>query len=295
MHDEQRPSSHPPAPPPERGSLRAIALAVLVHAALFAFLWIGIRWASETPVAVEAELWDLQARDAPPRVAPPELKPVTPPEPVPVVKPRMDPTPPQEKPDIALEQERKKKEKAQQEEAARKQRLAKEEEEKKAKARELAQLEQKQKEEQKKKEEAEKRRKAQAAQEARLLEQIRHEDMKRITAGASGSGGSGTAAKSQGMRGDAGYAGKVAAKIKANTAYAVPPDLQGNPQVEYAVQLFPDGSLRGTPRKVKSSGIPAFDEAVLRAIQLSAPFPADKSGAVPSALSVIQQPKEKEQ
>lgn len=300
--------------PQEPGRWRAIALAVAVHAALFAFLWIGIRWQSETPVAIEAEVWDMQTKDAAPKQAEPEplpepepaRKPV--PEPEPVAKPEPKPAvkAPVEKPDIALEQERKKKEKAKREEEERLARLKEEKEQAEKEKKALAEKEKKEKqlalekekatlEKQKaelaRKEKAEAEKKREEAQWAKLQAQMRKDAQKNF-AGPAGSGGTGTAAKSQGMRGDPSYAGKVAAKIKSNTAFAIPPDLQGNPAVEYDVQLFPDGSLRGTPRKVKSSGIPAFDEAVRRAIELSAPYPADKSGTVPSGFPVIHRPKE---
>lgn len=312
--------STPYSVPKEPGSWRAIALAVAVHAALFAFLWIGIRWQSETPVAIEAEVWDMQAKDAapkqplPPQDEPqPEPKPQPEPEPVSKPEPKPEVKTPVEQPDIALEKERKKKEKREEEERqarlkeerAEKERLEKEkkalaekekkeqlEKEKKEQAKkEKLQAQEKEKAELAKKEKAEAEKKRQAEQDAKLLAQLRKDAQKNF-AGPAGSGGTGTAAKSQGMRGDPSYAAKVAAKIKSNTAFVVPADLQGNPAVEYDVQLFPDGSLRGAPRKVKSSGIPAFDEAVRRAIELSAPFPADKSGTVPSGFPVIHRPKE---
>ncbi len=286
--------------PREPGRWRAIGMAVAVHAALFVFLWIGIRWQSETPVAIEAEVWDMQAKEAAPRQSlPPEPKPEPKPEPEPVRKPEPKPVEktPVEKPEIALEQERKKKEKAKREEEERLARL-KEEKEQAEKEKQAALEKQqaaleKQKADalaKKKKEEADKKR--QEAQMEKLLAQTRAEEMKRIAGATAGSGGTGTAEKSQGMRGDPSYASKVAAKIKSNTAFSVPPDLMGNPEVEYDVQLFPDGSLRGAPRKVKSSGIAAFDDAVRRAIELSAPYPADKSGTVPSGFSLKHRPKE---
>ncbi|TCS38701.1 cell division and transport-associated protein TolA [Paucimonas lemoignei] len=313
--------STPYSVPKEPGSWRAIALAVAVHAALFAFLWIGIRWQSETPVAIEAEVWDMQAKDAAPKQPlPPQEEPVPEPKPRPEPEPVSKPEPkpevktPEKQPDITLEQEKKKKEKAKREEEERlarlkeekeriekekqaqlekekKDRLEKEKQElaKKEKEKQLA-LE-KEKAEIAKKEKAEAERKRQEALDAKLLAAMRKDAQKNL-AGPAGSGGTGTAAKSQGMRGDPSYAAKVAAKIKSNTAFVVPGDLQGNPAVEYDVQLFPDGSLRGAPRKVKSSGIPAFDEAVKRAIELSAPFPPDKSGTVPSGFPVIHRPKE---
>ena len=100
-----------------------------------------------------------------------------------------------------------------------------------------------------------------------------------------GSGGTGDAVKSTGNnRVDAGYGGRIAAKIKSNMVYVGADSGPDNPTVEFTVDLFPDGSLRGAPHKTHSSGVPAFDEAVERAISRSAPFPADKSGNVPSMI-----------
>jgi colicin import membrane protein len=281
--------------PKQSGGWRAIVLAIAVHAALFAFLWIGIRWQSETPIAIEAEVWNLQTKEAAPLPEPqptlrvePELK-TAPPKPV-------EKEPEIAKPDIALEQEKKRKEK----EKLEQQRLAEQKEaEKRKQERERIEQEKKEKLLAKQKEEAEKRKQQEAEakrQEAEAkrqaqVEKMRKEEMRRI-AGAVGTGGTGDAPKSQGMRGDPKYADRIRAKIRSHTIYAVPNDLQGNPSVEYDVKLFPDGTLRGAPRKLKSSGIPAFDEAVRRAIELSQPFPPDKSGAVPSELIVSHQPKE---
>ena len=72
--------------PKEPGRWRAISLAALVHAALLALLWFGIRWQSETPVAVEAEVWSPQPREAAPRPQPPPPKEEEKPEPKPIVK-----------------------------------------------------------------------------------------------------------------------------------------------------------------------------------------------------------------
>lgn len=304
--------------PNQPGNWRAIVLAIAVHAVLFAFLWIGIRWQSETPIAIEAEVWNLQTKEAAP---PPEPQPVLR-EPTLRVEPELKVAPPKPvekmpevvKPDIALEQEKKRKEKEKREqerlaaERLAQQKLAeqkladkkladkkeaeKKEAEKRQQERERIEQEKKEKLLAKQKEEAELRKKQEAeAKRQAQVDKMREEEMRRI-AGAVGAGGTGDAAKSQGMRGDPKYADRIRAKIRSNTIYAVPVDLQGNPSVEYDVKLFPDGTLRGAPRRIKSSGIPAFDEAVRRAIEMSQPFPPDKSGAVPSELIVSHQPKE---
>ena len=278
--------------PKEPGRWRAITLAALVHMALFTFLWIGVRWQNETPATIEAEVWSPQPQEAAPLPEPvkaPEPKP----EPQPIVKEPPKPKeiePPVAKPDIALEQEKKRKaeEKKKQLEE---ERLAKEK--KRLEEEKLAKLkEEKEKAEKAKKEAAEKKRKQEEA-EAKMLAKMRDEDMRRITGGVTGTGGSGEAPKSQGGRASAEYGARIAAKIKSNTIYVVPENLAGNPAVEYAVELLPDGSLRSGPRKLKSSGIAGFDEAVLRAIEKSQPFPRDdKTGSVPSSVTVSHKPKD---
>ncbi|KAF3996089.1 cell envelope integrity protein TolA [Glaciimonas immobilis] len=109
--------------PKEPGRWRAIGLAAAVHAALIAFLWIGVHWQSQVPVAVEAEVWSPEAREAaprPPPVAPPEPpapveKPIPQPVPKPVIQEPPPPPPPKvvqpvlPDPEIALEKERKRK------------------------------------------------------------------------------------------------------------------------------------------------------------------------------------------
>lgn len=138
---DQGDSSVPYSVPREPGRWRAIALAAVVHAALFAFLWFGVRWQNETPVAVEAEVWSPQALEAARKAPPPPPEPE--PEPVPQVqRPQPKPQPPREvpppvevpvqkAPDIALEREKKRLEQrkqqanidAQQEEQDRKRKL----------------------------------------------------------------------------------------------------------------------------------------------------------------------------
>ena len=112
--------STPYSVPKEPGRWRAITLAAFVHAALLAFLWIGIRWQNQTPIAVEAEIWSPDTREAAPMAAPPaveksasepevkpevapEIKPEPAPEPVAKPHPKPDVTPPPAiAPDIAL-------------------------------------------------------------------------------------------------------------------------------------------------------------------------------------------------
>ena len=199
-HDE-RDQFSPPSPP---GRLRAVALAVVVHAALIAALTMGVNWTTTTDQpAVEAELWSAVPQQAAPALVapPPPPAPPTPAEPPPPPAAVMPPSPPpppraQEKPDtreadIAIEREKKrleqeKRERAEQQErekrererrekleAEKKERLQKEKE--REKERELKEKQEAQKradqkkqaEEKRRAEEAEAKRKATAEAEAK--------------------------------------------------------------------------------------------------------------------------------
>jgi len=142
------------APPPQRGSLRALILAVIAHLLLLAALTWGVRWRQESDSpAVEAELWSAVPRQAAPRAveepAPPPLP--RPPTPAPAPTPAPPPPPPPPAPapdtrdaDIALqrqkEQQQREKERQHQLELA-KQQKQKEEREKAEKAEKAAKAE----------------------------------------------------------------------------------------------------------------------------------------------------------
>lgn len=258
---------------------KSLGLAAMVHLFLLAFLWIGVQWQSQESTAVEAEVWDMTTREAAPLTvpevpveAPKEIEP-----PKPVVQEEV-----KEDPEIALAQEKKRK--LEEKKKIAELELAKKKEEKLA-------------EEQLKKEKLEKDLldKKKIAKEKAAQDKIFEENMRRLNGQVlkSGSGGVGDALKSTGNnRGDPGYNAKVAAKIKANTIYLVNDVSANNPTVEFVINLFPDGSLKGPVKKSKSSGNPAFDEAVEKAIDKSQPFPRDKSGEVPSSLTIVHRMKD---
>jgi colicin import membrane protein len=262
--------------PKEPGRKSALILAGLMHALLFLFLWIGIHWQSKTPVGVEAEIWDMNTRTAAPLPTPTREVPPPPEvkrkEPEPVVKDQEQ----VRDAEIALERAREKKKLEQklleEKEAKRKEEQQKQEEKQKR-------LDELQKEEKKKQDLAKiaEQKKADA-----LIQQQRSDNLKRL---ASQVGGTGDAVKSTGnLSVDPGYAGRIAAKIKSNMVYVGTDSGPDNPTADFVINLFPDGSLKGPPRKTKSSGVSAFDDAVERAITKSAPYPADKSGNVPSTI-----------
>ena len=82
--------------PRERSRWPSLGLALAMHLGLLFFLWVGVHWQNTEPVAVEAEVWDMQVQTAapPPDVATePEPTPAPPPEPE-VEQPAPPPPPP---------------------------------------------------------------------------------------------------------------------------------------------------------------------------------------------------------
>lgn len=285
--------------PKEPGKKSALVLAGLMHLLLILFLWIGIHWQNKVPVGVEAEIWDMNTRAASPlptiAALPSTLHP--PAEKREAYRSEVPPNRQQKQDemrdaDIALERTQEIKIIEQKRLENQKAKLI-EEKIREDKIKEDKAREEKTKEEKQlrinelKKEEKRKQDLAKIAEQKKTdaLLQQRADNLKRLTSQLTGQiAGVGDAVKSTGNnRVDVDYAGKIAAKIKSNMAYVGGEGL-GNPTAYFVINLFPDGSLRGAPRKMKSSEVPAFDDAVARAITKSAPFPADKSGNVPSTI-----------
>ncbi|MDO8176737.1 MAG: cell envelope integrity protein TolA [Undibacterium sp.] len=282
----------------EPAQWRSMTLAALVHGLLLAFLWVGVQWQSQQTMAVEAEVWDMTTRQAAPKAVPEEVVPPQPdkiPEIAPAkVLPKEEPL---EDPEIALAQEKKRKllEKRKQEDivkAEHEKALKKEQEKEKL-------AEQKKKADKLLADDAEKKKlldqKKLQAKEQLMRDKVFADNMRRLAGQASttGSGGAGDAAKSTGNnRGDPSYAARIGAKVRSNTIFNVTDTSGNNPAVEYKIDLLPDGSLRGPIRKLKSSGVPAFDDAVEKAIEKSMPFPRDKSGEVPPSIVFVHRMKE---
>lgn len=311
------------APPRPPARLRAITLAVLVHAVLIGALTWGVNWknTADQP-AVEAELWAAvptqaapRAVEPPPPPQPPPVQQVTPPAPPPPPVRAAEP-PDTREADIAIEREKKrleqeKKAREQQQEREKRERERKEEErrdrleqekkerlqkEKDKEQREKQLAEQKKAEQDKQKKLAEDKRKADEAAkrkadaEAKQVAEQREANMRRIQgmAGATGAEtATGTAQRSAGPSGS--YGGKVAAKVKPNIVY--PDAISGNPRAEVEVRLSPDGTIVGK-RLVQPSGNKAWDDAVLRALDKTETLPRDVDGRVPSSLTIGFKPQD---
>jgi colicin import membrane protein len=282
-------------PPQQGGMMRGFSLAVLAHLLLIAALTWGLRWNTEsTELAAEAELWSSLPQQAAPKevVAPPP--PPAPPKPV--VREQPKPEPVQRDADIALEREKKRKE-AEARERREEQERERERQKKleaQRKQEELKKAEEQKKQEQakfaaaekRKKEEEDKKRREKEKQEELRLAKLREENLKRMQGLAGGTGApsaSGSAARSSGP--SASWAGRVRARVKPNIVFS--DDVSGNPAAEVEVRLSPDGTIVGK-RLAKSSGVKAWDEAVLRALDKTETLPRDTDGTVPRVPFIIE-------
>ena len=70
-----------------------------------------------------------------------------------------------------------------------------------------------------------------------------------------------------------------------------PATVPGNPLATVEVRLAPDGTIVGR-KLTTSSGSPAWDETVLRAIDKTEVLPSDIDGRVPSSMSIDFRPQE---
>jgi colicin import membrane protein len=231
----------PRAKPRQPGRIRAVLLALAVHAAFFGLIVFGVTWQNRPAPPLEAELWkDLppvkaaKSADPAPAPAPEPVKPEPPkpeppkpepPKPEPP-KPRPEPAkaePPRPDPAIAEKREREKKEKDKVEkEKVEKQKA---EEDKARVARTKAEAE------------------AKAAAEAVAASRQNEVNL---------------------------YRGRIRDKIRGRAN--VPDTVTGKPEVEVRITLLPGGEVLDI-KLVKSSGNRIYDEAILRAVRSASPLP----------------------
>lgn len=244
----------------EPGAMRAGLLAVLVHVIFFAFMIFGLNWKTYPTEPVMVDLWSSLPPAVQPAVKaappPPEPKPVQqPPEPVPV-PPKIE-TPPPPKVDIALKEKIEKPKPVEKKPVEKKELVKKEQEQKERKEKERKEKEQKEQEL--------KEQKARVAAEIAQLQREQQEASAKAQAKAVQA-----AAQSRLANEMAEYKAKILAKIRRNIV--MPPDLPGDPVVEFDVTLLPGGDILDV-RLRASSGFAAFDSAVERGIFLSKPLP----------------------
>lgn len=304
-----------------------LALAMHLGLLFFLWVGVHWQNTEPVAVEAEVWDLKVQTAAPPPEVATqPEPTPAPPPEPQ-VEQPAPPPPPPVAAPEpkvdlreaeIALER-KKAKLKEEKEKAAAEERRKQEQKEREEEKRELEKQKQKEKDkaEKREKEKADKLEKAKlekekekaaeekaekelsekkaaaekaakakkAAAEKAAADKLRADDMKRLMAQA-GNGTTGTAAKATAPRKDSGYVAALTSKIKSNIAYSGSTDVPGNPRAVFKIEQLPTGEIISV-RKIKSSGLPAYDSSVENAINKSSPLPKKKDGTVEREIELI--------
>ena len=272
----------------------ALGLALFAHVLLIAALAFGVNWRTSEPTSIAAELWSAVPQAAAPRAVesptppPPPRADVKKPEPVIAPKPQ---TPALPDPQIAIEKARRDEaRRAQAEEDAREKKAEKAQRAKEVQAQKKAAADKlvKDRAESDKlaKDKADKTEKADAAKQAA----IRDANLKRMQGLAGATGGAadtGNALHSSAP--SASYAGRIMARIKPNIVFGDTVD--GNPVATVEVRLAPDGTITAK-RLVKSSGVKAWDDAVLRAIERTEILPRDTDGRVRTPFEIDFRPRD---
>ncbi|MEJ2767914.1 cell envelope integrity protein TolA [Mycetohabitans sp. B46] len=322
-------AGYPFEPPRERGTLRALALAALMHVLFALFLYHGMKWQNSTPAGAEAEIWtQVPSTPAPP---PPAAAPA-----------QLTPPPAQhEEADIALQQEKRHKQQeaerqaqlaeqehvrrqAEQQADAHRQQLAaqkaaaeklKQQQAEKWREQQFAQQQQEalkkqqalKKQEalkaqqeklalaQAKKQQAQQAAKAkQAAEQAarQKLDQARRARLAQLQGLAGDEPGGNGLAKSGTGTGSGGTA--TSAGYADKVQRRVRPNVIWSGPTEgldtlIAVRCAPDGALLDA-RIARSSGNAQWDDAALRAVQRSDPMPLDTHGKAPASFNIRMRP-----
>ena len=242
---------HRPAdrPPQYEDWTGGVTMSIVAHTALIGALWWGLHWRSSTvEVASSAELWSAVPEAAAP--APVETPPPPPPPPKPVVE--TPPPPPVETPkppDIVTEQIKEKPPKPKPTPAPPPPKPA-----------------------------PPKPAPPPPPLDAKALAKLHAEEVKRML----GQMNAPTTAVGQAARNSgpsANWAGRVAALIKQHLIYT--DSIVGLRSPDIEIRLGVDGSIL-SQKITKSSGNPAFDDAVLRAVIGTQRLPRDTDGTLPT-------------
>ena len=227
----------------EHGMGRSFALSAAVHVVLAAVLFLGVGWLVHPP---ERVCDDLVAALPPPPAPVVEAPKPPPPPPPPKVEPEVKPPPPVPKPDIAIREKPKPKPKPKPET-------------KKVEPKPDPALEKRMRE----------RMNEQLAMEQKALDQQQQElRLRELLAAQQADAARKAAAARASALGE--YIARIQAKVRGN--WILPQDLQGNPEAIFLVIQLPTGEILNT-KLLKSSGNPAYDTAVERAILKSSPLP----------------------
>ncbi len=231
------------------GKFSSALLSGVVHAVLLAVLIFGVRWQSRPPEAVQVELWlppPAPVVEAPKPEPAPKVEPAPPPKPEPVIP----------KPEIVERKAPPPKPKAE----------PKPEPVAKAEHKPPPKPVPKPEPLKPKVDDTTKRMQAELAREQAAIAVDRERQMLKDLAAASDANSKAQAA----------WIDKVRAKIRGNIV--LPQNIQGNPEAIFTVVQLPTGEVLPPVKLKKSSGVPALDAAIERAVLKSSPLPKPDSG-----------------
>jgi colicin import membrane protein len=264
--------------PPEdhTGEKAGLTVSVLAHLALLAFFVIGLNWNTEEPAAFEAVLWSELPANEPVVVQQPKPEPEPvpePPKPEPVVE---NPPPPKpvEPPKAEIELPKPEPKKPEPKPEPKKPEPKPEPKKPEPKKPEP-------KPEPKKPEP-----KPQPKIDPELAKKLRQEELARIMGGAPNTGSS-PASTSDNSR----YKARISQHVKSRIVFPNADSVDGNPAAEFVVKQLPTGEIVSITLK-KSSGLPAWDSAVERALQRSSPLPKAEEGEFQPLIELSYRPKD---
>jgi colicin import membrane protein len=239
-------------------AFKAGVLALVVHLMFFLIMVVSFDWKSEAPLQVtEVELWD--------SLPVPQAKPLPPPpleSPKPQAKVEDQPPPPkiEEKAEIVVKE---KKPEPKPEPKPEK----KKEEPPKPDPAELKKKEELKKKAEEKKQQEILRKIQQEALKDDLAQESHDEELKQLDAAHKADQAQRAATASNSVVGD--YKERIKQKITG----LMNRQACGDKEVAYSISILPTGQISGMPKLVKSSGVPACDDAALRAIMQAQPLP----------------------
>lgn len=236
-----------PEKPRQPGRIRAVFLAVVVHAAFFGLIIFGVTWQSRPQPPLQVELWDKlppatkakapepePPKPEPPKAEPPKPEPPKPEPPNPDVKPE----PPKPDPFIALKKEREKRDRLEKLEREKADKKKHDEARKKEEA-----AKKKREDEQKRRDEERAKREAQKAAEESAQARRKEFDT---------------------------YVERIRNRIRQRSN--VPDTVVGNPEVQVLIRVLPGGEVLDIA-VTRKSGNPTYDAAIERGIRSASPLP----------------------
>jgi colicin import membrane protein len=280
------------------GRLPAAALALLVHLLFIGLLIYSVSWKSHPPAPVMADLW--ASLPAPPEKFVP--KPVPRPAPLPTPKLVVEkPAPELPKPDIALKQKEKKLREQQQREAdVQRKEVAQRKENEVAQQKQAVEQARKQVELQQQKlaaaaKQTEQKKQDELKRKQDALRKLNDQQMRDAMNRELASESSQLRQAAQSRQSAAGqskmeaeYQDRIRAKIKSRLR--LPETMTGNPKVIYLVNVLPSGEVVQPIKLLQSSGQPAYDAAVERAILQAVPLPLPPDQAVAARFRELKLP-----